>query len=719
MKPLLFSLKQIPWYQSLRNSFLINPNCLLAVKATASIGMLVIAMLSLGKPFYAVTLGLGALAGALSETNDNPNGRLKSTALKVVSFAISSFCIEWFLPTPMLLAIWLALSTIIFILIGGISERFRGIAFGALLIGVYTMIGAPISPDKFTQPILLTLGALVYGVFSYIILLLKPYSLIKEELARGFSALSVYLEEKTKLFPSNTEEEKDIRANLALLNVQIVEAMDSCKEVLNSYNKAIKNKHKLQLYLHYFIVLQSLHERATSSHDRYDVLSVNPSNDQLIGGIKLLLHELSNATQDFAESLLIGSRYKHPENVEWLTETISELSEKNTLLGTHPIKLLIRNLIQSHDTLKNIYTHYNPDLLPKLQVETRTYLERLKEQLHIKHPRMRHALRLSVAVVIAYAFSEYFSVNKGEWIVLTVLLVLQPSFSETRRRLLQRTLGTLAGVVIGVLIIRFFSFSGQILLMLASAYLFFIWLKRHYAVSVIFITIFVLCSFDIVANTGINMMPIRLYDTLIGAAISFVVVRFLWPEWQYKKLPSLLSDVINKNTAYFNAILKAYKNPTNDDLAYRIARREAHRADNALVLAWQNMQLDPQKQQQLNQTAFVLTYLNHTLLSYLSALGAHRNQQNAEKYGLLSNDFQEEEAFILSALDEAFKWLTTQNDTDIDIIEANLETISNQLQNKSNTAMQQTPYVLLCNIAQVTLQILEQAKLFKLNDYKK
>ena len=712
MKKLPFYLKQIPRYTSFRTAFLSNPNRLLAFKATLVIGILVILMVLIGMPFFAVTLGLGALAGALSETDDHPNGRLKSMALKVVSFAISSFSVELLQPYPVLLGIGLALSTIVFILIGGVSERFRGVTFGALLVGIYTMIGTQISPNWYIQPILLTSGAFIYGIFSYILLRLKPYGLLEEQLARGFSALSLYLDEKSKLFPSNELAEEEIRAKLALLNVQTVEALDRCKEVLNSYGESLTNWQPLQPYLYYFMVLQSLHERAASSHERYNLLSANPSNSDLIGGIRQLLHELSYATQNFAESLLTGVAYSHPSALDWLTKTIHNLLQNKELKPSLPIKLLIRNLTQSHETLKSIHKNYDTDLLPKLEKDTRTYFERLKLQLNINHPRMHHALRLSISFLIGYSIYKYFHIARGEWIVFTILFVLQPSYSETRKRLLQRTLGTLAGVIIGVLVIKLFSYSGQIVLMLTSAYLFLFWMKRKYSVSIIFITIFVLCAFNIIANKGVDVMALRLINTLIGAFISFMVVRFLWPEWQYKKLPNLLSEVILKNTAYLKAILNEYKNPITDDLTYRIARREAHRADNALVMAWKNMQLDPQKHQKLKKTAFTLTYLNHALLSYLSALGAHRNQHT--KQTLNMSIF---ENHILKALDEAFDWLTTQNNSKIENIESSLEEISTQLLTTNNEATNneaaQIQYILLYNITEVTLQILEQAKLFE------
>ena len=711
---LSFYLKQIPRYTSFRTTFLSNPNRLLAFKATLVIGTLVILMVLIGQPFYAVCLGLGALAGALSETDDHPNGRLKSMALKVISFAISSFAVELLQPYPVLLGIGLALSTFVFILIGGISERFRGVTFGALLVGIYTMIGTQISPNWYIQPILLTSGAFVYGIFSYILLRLKPYGLLEEQLARGFSALSLYFNEKSKLFPSNEQTEKEIRAKLALLNVQTVEALDRCKEVLNSYGESLTNQRPLQPYLYYFMVLQSLHERAASSHERYDILSANPSNTDLIGGIRQLLHELSYASQNFAESLLTGVPYTHPSALDWLTKTIHNLLQNKELTPSLPIKLLIRNLTQSHETLKSIHKNYDTDLLPKLEKDNRTYYERLKVQLNINHPRMHHALRLSISFLIGYAIYKYFHIVKGEWIVLTILFVLQPSYSETRKRLLQRTLGTLAGVIIGIFVIKLFSFSGQIVLMLTSAYLFLFWMKRRYSIGIIFITLFVLCAFNIIANKGVDVMAPRLLDTIIGAFISFMVVRFLLPEWQYKKLPKLLSEVILKNTGYLKAILNEYKNPITDDLTYRIARREAHRADNSLVMAWKNMQLDPQKHQKLKNTAFTLTYLNHALLSYLSALGAHRNRHT--KQTLNMSIF---ENHILKALDEAINWLTIQNNSNIDNVESSLEKISTQLlstnNENTNNEDEQIQFILLYNISEVTLQILEQAKLFEQN----
>ena len=697
-----------------KDVFWSNPNRMFAIKATSVIGLLVIIAIILGKPFFAVTLGLGALAGALSETDDHPKGRIKSMILKIFAFAVSSIAVEILKPYPLIFGIGFFLATVTFILIGGTSERYRGITFGAILISIYTMIGSEISPNWYIQPVLLTSGALIYGIFSLILLIYKPWRLLEEQLANGFLALSAYLKEKAKLFPSDETIQKEVRAKLALLNVQTVEALDRCKEVLNSYSNAVKDENKLKPYLHYFMILQNIHERAASSHERYDLLSNNSANREILEGLGLILNKFSTATQSFAKNLLTGSTYKHPESIDWLIKTVNKLQITHAIQNNHPLALLSSNLSQLNETLQQLNQESSLTFLPKLEKDNRPFFKRITHQLNFNHPHFRYAIRLGIAFLIGYAVSEFFDIAKGEWIVLTVLFVLQPSFSQTKKRFSERTLGTLSGVIIGVTIIRFFTFPGQVLLMLTSAYLFFIWLKKRYAVSVIFITVFVLCAFNIIANKGVDVMLPRLIDTVLGAFISFATIRLLWPEWQYKRLPGLISTAITKNTTYFKSIILEYETAENtsekDDLAYRIARREAHRADNALVTTWKNMQLDPKKHQVLKKQAFNLTYLNHALLSYLSALGAHK-EQTSSLFILNSITVNK----IIEALEKSGEILslkTKQSNNNIDDIIQEINTILISINKESS----EPESVLFYNIAEVTEQILHEVKLFEISN---
>jgi len=619
------------WFEPARRAFWSDPDRLVAIKATVAISFLATPMVLCGKPFFGVSLALGALAGALSETDDHPHGRVKSLALKVVCFFISSFSVEVLRPYPVLLGLGLALSTVGFLLVGGVGERYRGVTFGAVLVGIYAMIGASISPAWYWQPLLLPGGALMYGLFSLLLLQMHPWRPLEEQLSRGYRALARYMEIKAELFPSDAATQARVRGRLALQNVEVVDALDRCKEVLGSYRDSHAEDEPLTPYLRSFMLLQSLHERAASSHERYDLLSRDPESRHLLEGAGQTLLQLAAALRGMAKGLLTGIPYRHPVSLEWTVNVLEGEMEKARLPADSPLPLLVNNLARSNRALANMTDERVRGIAPRLEQDPRSLWRRFADQLNWNNARLRHAIRLSLCFLIGFAISEMLALRKGEWIVLTCLFVLQPSYSGTRRRLFQRILGTLCGVVGGVSLVQILpTREGQLLFMLVSAYLFFAWLKRNYSVSVVFITTFVLCAFNLVANQGVTLMLPRIADTLVGSGLAFLSVRLLWPDWQFARLPGLLSEALKKNAAYFGASLEEYRHPSaGDDLAYRIARRDAHRADNALVLAWQGMSLEPGRHRQGQDRAFQLTYLNHALLSYISAFGAHRVEQRA------------------------------------------------------------------------------------------
>ncbi|WP_269523399.1 FUSC family membrane protein [Coraliomargarita parva] len=690
----------------LKRGLWLKPDRLLAVNVTVVMAVMVVPLLWTGHAFAGVCLTLGVLAGALSETDDHPKGRIKSLSLKVLSFAVASASAELLKFNPILLGAGFFLSTIGFVMLGGMGERYRGITFGAQLVGIYTMIGSEISPNWYLQPILLTTGALVYGLFSLSLLYFRPYRLLEQQLAAGFAALGHYMAEKARLFPSDAAGQDEIRSRLALLNVETVGALDRIRDVLSSYRNAGADETAIKSYLYRFMVLQGLHERAASSHERYELLSREAENRDLLFGIGELMRQLSKAARSYGESLLTHEPYQHPVALEWIVDALNEKLQSHGLEKQHPLSLLIRNLSRSSESLANADNLSRASYMPRLAEDRRPLWQRFRELLRISHPRMRYALRLSTAFLIGYSVSEVFDVTKGAWIVLTILFVMQQSYSQTRRRLWQRILGTFCGVVFGVLTVQFLTPAGQLLFMLASAYFFFVWLKRKYSVSVIFITTFVLCAFNLIAQVGVAVMLPRMTDTLIGSLIALITVRLLWPDWQSRRLPALLTEALVKNTAYFRAILQEYREAgEGDDYEYRIARRAAHRADNALVLAWRDIQLEPGRRQKVQTEAFRLTYLNHALLSYLSAFAAHRGQP-MESPMLL--DFADD---ILRALENACDWLKpTVNEAQESVrVTDTLALIRYHLE-LSARELAQVQYTTLYNLADITRQLLDEVQ---------
>ncbi|WP_348250253.1 FUSC family membrane protein, partial [Salmonella enterica] len=72
--------------------------------------------------------------------------------------------VELRFPWPWLFALGLTLSTSGYILLGGLGQRYATIAFGPLLIAIYTMLGASLYHHWSQQPLPLLAGPVWYNL---------------------------------------------------------------------------------------------------------------------------------------------------------------------------------------------------------------------------------------------------------------------------------------------------------------------------------------------------------------------------------------------------------------------------------------------------------------------------------------------------------------------------------------------------------------------------
>ena len=128
-------------------------------------------------------------------------------------------------------------------------------------------------------------------------------------------------------------------------------------------------------------------------------------------------------------------------------------------------------------------------------------------------------------------------------------------------------------------------------------------------------------------NTSAALMP-RLFDTLLGSAISWFAVSYLWPDWKYLQLDKVSHKAVQSDATYLLHIISQLQFGKSDDLKYRIARRNAHQYAAALSTTLSNMNNEPEKYKAFLQQGFDLLKLNYSLLSYISALGSYREKMN-------------------------------------------------------------------------------------------
>ena len=252
---------------------------------------------------------------------------------------------------------------------------------------------------------------------------------------------------------------------------------------------------------------------------------------------------------------------------------------------------------------------------------------RLRTQLTPTSLLFRHALRLALALTIGYGTLHAIHASQGYWIILTTLFVCQPNYGATRRKLGQRIIGTAIGLTVAWALFDLFpSPLVQSMFAIAAGLVFFIYRTTRYTLATAAITLMVLFCFNQVGD-GYGLFLPRLFDTLIGSLIAGLTVFLFLPDWQGRRLNKVLANTLTCNSIYLRQIMQQYAAGKRDDLAYRLARRNAHNADAALSTTLANMLMEPGHFRKEADVGFRFLVLSHTLLSYLSGLGAHRGTQ--------------------------------------------------------------------------------------------
>ncbi|MFU0895134.1 YccS family putative transporter [Kluyvera ascorbata] len=607
----------------------------------------------LGDAKLTIPLTLGVVAAALTDLDDRLTGRLRNLVITLICFFIASASVELLFPWPWLFALGLTISTIGFILLGGLGQRYATIAFGALLIAIYTMLGVSLYAHWYQQPLLLIAGAVWYNLLTLTGHLIFPIRPLQDNLARSYEQLSRYLELKSRLFdPDLDDEDQAPLYELALANGQLMATLNQTKVSLLTRLRGDRGQRSTRRTLHYYFVAQDIHERASSSHIQYQALRDNFRYSDVMFRFQRLLSMQSIACQDLAKSILLRTPYQHDARFERAFSHLDAALDRVRASGAAPEQMkalgfLLNNLRAIDAQLATIESE---QLQSQAQSETETLLaddslhgfadiqSRLSRNMSPESALFRHAVRMSLVLCAGYAFIQFTGLQHGYWILLTSLFVCQPNYNATRHRLALRIIGTLVGVALGLPILWLVpSLEGQLALIVITGVLFFAFRNVQYAHATMFITLLVLLCFNLLGE-GFEVALPRVVDTLIGCGIAWVAVSFIWPDWKFRNLPRVLERAVDANCRYLDAILEQYHQGRDNRLAYRIARRDAHNRDAELASVVSNMSTEPKVTPEMRETAFRLLCLNHTLTSYISALGAHREKlATAEILALLDD----------------------------------------------------------------------------------
>ncbi|MFG7342798.1 YccS family putative transporter [Stutzerimonas stutzeri] len=596
----------------------------------------------LGQPSLIIPLFLGIIASALAETDDSWLGRLSALLVTLLCFSIAAVAVELLFPYPWLFVAGLALSTFALVMLGALGERYGAIAQATLILSIYSMIAADQRNGELQQfwrdPLLLVAGAAWYGLLSVCWNALFAHQPVQQSLARLYRELGLYFRYKAALFePVRQLDVEQRRLELAQQNGRVVSALNAAKETLLHRLGSGRPGSKINHYLKLYFLAQDLHERVSSSHYPYQALAEAFFHSDVLFRCQRLLRLQASACAELGEAIQLRQTFRYSDAnaqaLEDLQASLEHLREQNNPAW----RVLLRSLRALSSNLSTLQRQLasasdpaalegtqDSSLLDRQPQTLREAFNRIRLQLTPTSLLFRHALRMAIALVAGYAALHAIHPEQGYWVLLTTVFVCQPNYGATRIKLVQRISGTVLGLVVGWALFDLFpSQPVQALFAVVAGVVFFATRSTRYTLATAAITLMVLFCFNQVGD-GYGLIWPRLFDTLLGSLIAAAAVFLILPDWQGRRLNQVVANTLSCNSDYLRQIMRQYDSGKHDDLAYRLARRNAHNADAALSTTLSNMLLEPGHFRKDAETGFRFLILSHTLLNYLSGLGAHR-----------------------------------------------------------------------------------------------
>jgi len=241
-------------------------------------------------------------------------------------------------------------------------------------------------------------------------------------------------------------------------------------------------------------------------------------------------------------------------------------------------------------------------------------------------PPLRHAIRAALAIATGYTIAVLMPWGSHDyWILLTIVVVLRGSLSQTLERRNHRVAGTLLGCVFAVGLLS--AHPSAIVLLVAITVAQAVghgFAVRRYLITAVAATVLGLVQAHML-NVGVAptfALLERIADTLIGATIAWGFC-YVLPSWERNQLPALVARTLAAQARHARLALglgQLREIATSPELEWRLARREAFDSLSALVQATQRSLSEPRAVQPPLEPLEHLQAHSYQLLAQLSAV---------------------------------------------------------------------------------------------------
>lgn len=580
-----------------------------------------------------VTISLGAILAHMTDTPGPFKERRNLMWLSVILIFVVSFFTKSINSFPIILGICLTIIVFLSNMLTVWGQRTSALGMVVMMTMVMNMNDLRAEFSPFHIALFVSAGAVWYTIFSLAISTFRPYRMAQQNLADAMIHISEYIRIKASMFDKDSEYD-DIINKLIDEHVVINEKQNLVRELVFTNKKLVKDQTPIgRSIVFIFSDLIDIFENITANQYDYKKIREVYGDTKAMRKIYNMMNKIAHELKMIAYHINSNKKPKQPTfdfevELKKIDDAIKELYAE----GKKPIVLtkIYINLKQIVYKIEFIHKFFYDDSFTEKKKNPLDHVEhfqptvdysirKLRDHLNLKSPIFRHALRSSIVMILAYGVTFIIPMTyHSYWILMTVLVILKPGFSVTKKRNLQRLKGTIGGGLIGILILLIIpQHSIRFVLMLFFMLMAYTFIRQKYAIGTFYLTAYILISFSFYSEKdSIYIIQERLVDTLIGGFMAFISCYIIFPTWEKNSMNEYIQKALIADYEFIFLIFKKLADNDVSTTDYKLARKDVFIAMANINSVFQRIISEPKDKQANAKELNKFTIFNQSFVSY-------------------------------------------------------------------------------------------------------
>jgi len=587
-------------------------------------------------------IGITITVGAMLASPSDVSGGIRPKITGILLATLLSMIIS-FIGGYLHLSLWLlfpALGILMFSISYLAIYGFRAslISFSGLFALVLSFSNISNDLQPYERMLLIGVGGLWYASLSLLRHYIFPKAPTEYYLSKTIKLTADYLRTRGHLVKEKNDR-TELLKKLLQLQTELTTTHETLREILISSRKGSgKSDYEGKRMLIFAQLIDMLELAMTNPVNYSKTDELFKKNPKQLDDFQALLFAMSDRLMTISDYLSRPKRLPKSTAIEPYLECVKKDVFSSEVVYDED-SLMLRNLYKyQKEQVKKIekieWLLSNPDRrqIPFIKhVYAKRFLtkenydfEVLVENFNLKSPIFKHSLRIATITMIGYGVGIIFKIQNPYWILLTLIVIMRPTFGLTKTRSIERTVGTLIGGVLAVAIVLITQNTTVYgVLAITSLIIAFSMIQRNYRASATFITLSVVFIYALLQPNTFSLIQFRVIDTAIGAGLATLGNLLLWPAWEIESMQKTLVKSLYANRVYLEEIINYYNRKGEVSDKYKVARKKAFLEMSDLSSAFQRMTQEPKSKQKNLDKVYEIAMLNHTFLSSLASLSTY------------------------------------------------------------------------------------------------